>query len=862
MRVEYSTIKLNEGFAGEILEGNQMRKIIVITLMVMATGVFAQRGGGHRGGMRQRQMDPNKVPKIGVVYGTVVDSTSGTPIPYASVAIINQRSSTIMTGGITNDEGKFHIKEIPLGRHKVVVEYIGYAKQELGPFTFLPLGDNKTEHNLETISLVQTTLQMAGVDVEGERPLFVQTAEKRIFNVSKNSLSTGGNAIDALRQVPGVEVDQDDNVSLRGSTQVNLMIDGKPSSIAGGDIKSLLQSIPSANIADIEVMTNPGAKYDPEGMAGIINIVLKENKFAGLNGNINTGGDSQGGSNLSGQINYRTTSYNSFINLGMNDRKRISDGSNMRWQEFPNFKNEINQISNSNSGGPNLFIKSGFEYFIDSKQSLGVSATVSNGDRNSDNDTYTTDSGPGDKKYIRFATTGSDRNGYDINLNYDKKYEDPKHKLTSFFRFSDGLNDGLNEYYNSDNGGADFVGMNKAKNGDEGTSSGYDFKLDYVHPFENKSKLEVGLASKSTDRGDTQIAEIFDEATNQYVSDRSFSNEFIYNETVHAAYLQYSRNIWLFGINAGGRYEMVDMLSELKTTNERFENPYSSFYPSLSVTFGAPQLVQIQTSYSKRVNRPRSRMLNPFSSRQDERNLRIGNPFLKPEYTDSYEINFSRFSRGLSLSLGGYYRYTTDKMTRFKEVREDGVSIATYKNLEEQNTRGIDYSIVGSLGQKLRLMFSGSVYWDEINSELFGSDYDKTAQGQRLRLTTMWNINPTTEFMFFMFYMPGRDIAIGKMDAMSFSSMSVKKKFMDNRLNLTLNLGDPFGLSGFGFESWGDLDEDGVRDWYQDSNRNWNSQSIRLTLEYRFGKMEDRSRFSRQRRGEGMQMEEGAGEIF
>ena len=840
-----------------------MKKIrIIVALVALSISIVSAQRGGFRGGMNQQQMDPKSVPKIGVIYGTVVDSASKTPIPYASISVINQRSNTIMTGGISNEDGEFRVKEIPLGRHKVVVEYIGYAKQELGPFTFLPFGDNKTEHNLETISLVQTTLQMAGVDVEGERPLFVQTAEKRIFNVSKNSLSTGGNAIDALRQVPGVEVDQDDNVSLRGSTQVNLMIDGKPSSIAGGDIKSLLQSIPSANIADIEVMTNPGAKYDPEGMAGIINIVLKENKFAGLNGNINTGGDSQGGSNLSGQINYRTTSYNSFINLGMNDRKRISDGSNMRWQEFPNFKNEINQISNSNSGGPNLFIKSGFEYFIDSKQSLGVSATVSNGDRNSDNDTYTTDSGPGDKKYIRYATSGSDRNGYDINLNYDKKYEDPKHKLTSFFRFSDGLNDGLNEYYNSDNGGADFVGMNKAKNGDEGTSSGYDFKLDYVHPFENKSKLEVGLASKSTDRGDTQIAEIFDEATNQYVSDRSFSNEFIYNETVHAAYLQYSRNIWLFGINAGGRYEMVDMLSELKTTNERFENPYSSFYPSLSVTFGAPQLVQIQTSYSKRVNRPRSRMLNPFSSRQDERNLRIGNPFLKPEYTDSYEINFSRFSRGLSVSLGGYYRYTTDKMTRFKEVREDGVSIATYKNLEEQNTRGIDYSIVGSLGQKLRLMFSGSVYWDEINSELFGSDYDKTAQGQRLRLTTMWNINPTTEFMFFMFYMPGRDIAIGKMDAMSFSSMSVKKKFMDNRLNLTLNLGDPFGLSGFKFESWGDLDEDGVRDWYQDSNRNWNSQSIRLTLEYRFGKMEDRSRFSRQRRGEGMQMEEGSGEIF
>ena len=171
------------------------------------------------------------------------------------------------------------------------------------------------------------------------------------------------------------------------------------------------------------------------------------------------------------------------------------------------------------------------------------------------------------------------------------------------------------------------------------------------------------------------------------------------------------------------------MLSELKTTNEKFENPYSSFYPSLSVTFGAPQLLQIQSSYSKRVNRPRSRMLNPFTTRQDNKNIRTGNPFLKPEYTDSYELNFSRFSRGLSLSLGGYYRHTTDKMQRHKEMRDDGVSIATYANLTDQKTKGIDYSIVGSLGRNLRLMFSGSVYQDEINTDLYGEDYDNTSQG-------------------------------------------------------------------------------------------------------------------------------------
>ena len=831
-----------------------MRKTTIFLLVLFISFAFGQRGGSRGGWSQQRQVDPKKVPKIGVVYGTVIDSSSSSPIPYASISIINSRSNTIMTGGITNEDGEFHVKEIALGRHKVVVEYIGYKKQELGPYTFMPFGGNQTEYNLETISLSQTTLQMAGVDVEGERPLFVQTAEKRVFNVEKNSLSTGGNAIDALRQVPGLEVDPDDNVSLRGSSKVNLMIDGKPSSIAGGDVKSLLQSIPSANIADIEVMTNPGAKYDPEGMAGIINIVLKENKFAGLNGNINTGGDSQGGSNFSGQVNYRTTSFNSFINLGMNDRKRISDGSSIRTMQFPGFNNTLDQASESNSGGPNLFVKTGFEYFIDPSQSLAVSTTISNGDRNSDGKTNNIDTGPGLKKFIRTTNGNSDRGGFDINLNYDKKFKNPKQKLTSYARFSDGLNEGLNEYYSTDNGGSTFVDNNGALNGQDGTSKGYDFKLDYSHPFSDDSKLDVGFASKSNDRGDEQEAKIFDNASNQYVLDKAFSNEFIYNETVHAAYIQYGGSIGFFGINAGGRYEMVDMLSELKTTNEKFENPYSSFYPSLSVTFGAPQLLQIQTSYSKRVNRPRSRMLNPFTTRQDSKNIRTGNPFLKPEYTDSYELNFSRFSRGLSLSLGGYYRHTTDKMQRHKEMRDDGVSVATYANLTDQKTKGIDYSVVGSLGTKLRLMFSGSVYQDEINTDLYGEDYDNTSQGQRLRFTTMWNINSTTEFMFFMFHMPSRDFAIGSMDAMTFSSLSLKKKLMEERLNLTLNIGDPFGLSGFGFYSFGD-------NWEQNATRNWNSQTLRLTLEYRFGKMEDRSRYSRQR-GQSMDMDEGAGEIF
>lgn len=822
-----------------------MKKLFFFTFLLSLSIVSAQRGGGRFGG--SAQMDPAKAPKIGEVYGTVVDSVSGVPIPYASISIVNSRSNTILTGGITDDEGAFHVKEIALGRHKIVVQYIGYEKKELGPYNFLPFGKNQTEYNLDKISMSQTALQMEGVEVEGERPLFVQTAEKRVFNVEKNSLSTGGSAIDALRQVPGVEVDPDDNISLRGNTKVNLMIDGKPSSIAGGDIKSLLQSVPASNIADIEVMTNPGAKYDPEGMAGIINIVLKENRFAGLNGNVNSGGDTQGGTNFSGQVNFRNTKFNSFINLGLNDRVWNSDGTSYRKMEFQEFENILNQSYDSKSNGPNLFVKTGGEYFIDPTQSLGLSFTVSDGKKYRDNDNYTYDKGPGESRYIRVSDSDGDRGGYDFNLNYDKKFKDPKHKLTSYLRLSDGVNQGADEYKNTEWKDFEdfFEDADEARNGQDGSNTGFDFQVDYVRPFESGSKLELGFSSKNNDRNDKQTAEVFDYRLNQFVNDNEFSNDFNFNETVNAAYLQYGGSYWFIGYNAGLRYEMVNMASDLKSNPEVFKKDYNSFYPSLSFTLGAPQFIQLQASYSRRVRRPKGRQLNPFISRQDERNYRSGNPFLDPEYTDSYEINFSRFSRGLSLSFGTYYRNTTDEITRHKEVNQDGTSLATYENIGSKQTKGFEYNIVGSLGKKMRLIFGGNTYWDDVNTDLYGDVYDKTSRTNNFRVTSTYNVLPQTELSFFMFHQPKKSIPIGTFNAMTWSSVSVKQKLMDERLNLTLNVSDPFAMSGFGFSLQNDS-------WVQESIRNFSSRTVRLTLEYRFGKMEDKSRFSRQRRQGGM----------
>ncbi len=832
----------------------QFKLWVLISILLNFTLLTAQPHGGMRGGVQRQSMDPRKAPKIGMIFGTVVDSATQTPIPYASVSVISQRSGEIVTGGITDDSGKFYIKEIPLGRHHILIEYIGYQKQILGPLTFLPFGDNVTEHNLENILLVQTTLQMEAVEVEGERPLFIQTAQKRIFNVEKNTLSTGGSAIDALRQVPGIEVDMDDNISLRGSANVNLMIDGKPSSIASGDKKALLQSIPAANIADVEVMTNPGAKYDPEGMAGIINIVLKENKFAGLNGSLNSSADSQEGLNSSGQINWRTVKVNTFANLGFRRHIREGFGESYRTMTFDTIEERLDQESEGKRSGDNVFIKSGVEVFFDPSQSLSLSATLNTGDRGYNNLVHSVETGSESIAYDRLTTDYSDRGGTDINLTYDKKFSDPKHKLTTFMRWSSGNNTGSSLFKTTTTSHSSLALFSDTKTVQDGKDENIDIQADYSRPLTNDARLDLGFKNTRRIRDDNQLYYDYVNETGTFVSASEQDNRFLYNENIWAAYAQFDGTIGMFGINVGGRIEKVSMTSELKNTEEYFKNPYTSFFPSFSLSTGAPEILQIQISYSKRIHRPRSRQMNPFISYRDLKNFYSGNPFLKPEYIDSYEVNIGKYTRGLSLSFGGYYRHTTDKINRYKTVDEHGVSFTTYENFDEMKTRGIEYTLVGSLGRKFRIMLGGNVYWDEVNSDLFEDNYDKTARGQSIRFTTTWNMNRTTEMMFFMFYRSPRDIPIGKIGSMSFSAISLKKKFMDEKLNLSVKVGDPFNLSGFSFEAWGE-------EWYQSSTRKWMSQTVTVGLEYRFGKMEDKSRFNRSRNQNGRGDDMGNGEF-
>ena len=788
--------------------------------------------------------DIKTIPKIGIVSGTIIDSLTLQPIPYASISIINTRNNNIISGAISKENGEFEVKEIPLGKHLVVIEYIGYEKKTIGPLVLLPYGENKVSHEFSEIFLVQKILNLGEITVEADKPIFIQTAEKKTFNVENNSISSGGNAIDVLRQIPEVEVDMDDNISLRGNSQVNIMIDGKPSAMSG-DIKTLLQSISSNNIADVEIMTNPGAKYDPEGLAGIINIKLKENKFAGMNGNFNSSGTSIGGKNFSSQMNLRKEKFNTFLNFGMREGIRQSSGDSYRVYDFVQYLDILDQKNNNNRSNTSFFLKTGFEYFISSKQNIGISISKNTGNSLKKEDinfvrTYTLY-----QEYDRFLNNEDNFDGNEFIFQYDKNFINPEQKLDAIIQFSNGSSDNRFEYWTNPIIGFEnlFDYSNRIDQSlDENINSRNDLniKADYVHPLKNKETLEIGFDSKFRNFDQNVNSFNYDISTSSFLNDERYSNHFIYDEEIISAYAQISSNLRKVNFNMGTRFENVLMQSRLIDSNELIKNPYNSFFPSFSFSFGSPQKIQFQGSYSKRVNRPRSRQINPFEDRVDEYNIRKGNPYLKPEYSDSYEVNIGRYSRGISFNIGPYYRYTTEKISRFKTLNDAGISTATFANIDKEVSKGISLNLnfTNLLDRKLRLIFSGSFFWDEINTDIFGNDeYDKTSQGQRFRTNIMFNLNKTTEFMFFMFYMPKRDIAIGKMGSMSWSAVSIKKKLLSEKLDLSVKYGDPFNLTGFNFETYGE-------NWSQISSRDFNSQILTVTLNYKFGKIEDRSRYN------------------
>lgn len=805
----------------------------------MAFGLSGQEKRPGQGGKER--------PAIGRIYGTVVDNDTGKPIEFATIALLSRRDSSVAGGGVTDQKGRFDISEIKVGMYQVVFNFIGYDVHRMDAVKLTPR--ESTERDLGTIRLTRTVNEIDAAEVVEERPFMELSFDKKIYHVDQISTAEGGSASEILENIPSIDVDMDGNISLRGNENVTILIDGKPSGFTGADRTAILEQIPASSIEDVEVITNPSAKFDPDGMAGILNIVLKKNKLRGFHGNVT--GSVGTGDNYNGSlgINYR----NKKVNLFSNYSYRYSD--RFGWSDIDrlNISDDVSsQLIQDNDGarrGGSHALKLGSDFYLNPKNTLTISGLMSLRDsENEDSIFYSLfDETSLLTDYYRRDNSGlGDSWSYDLSANYVKEFTHRDHNLKWDFNYSNSESDNSSlfeeSYYDLDLQPLDsdpLLEQTASLNQNDVLTS----QLDFTLPFEDIAKLETG-AKVIVRNLDTDFrAETFNDSLGTYVNDTSRTNEFDYSEEIYAAYAMYGRSFGDFGAQIGGRYEVARTESELVNTGETFKNDYESFFPSANLTYSLEEKHTFQVSYSRRINRPRTRQLNPFPSYSDPLNLRTGNPFILPEYTNSYELTYSNRWKQNMFTVSAYLKDVNDVIRRFATVDTQGVSTVSYTNLAGMTNYGLEFILFNKVSKNLSFNTSVNVYQQVSDGSNIESDLSAEAIGGFGKVMASYKTNKGLSVQLSGRYRAPMIILQGEIKAMYNFDIAVKQKLLDDRATIGIRFRDMFNTRQF------ELNTDG-QNFSQHSLRKRESQNLFLTFSFKFGKLEE-EKSRRNRNGSG-----------
>ena len=656
----------------------------------------------------------------GEVSGQIIENKSSKPIEYASISLFRLRDTTLVTGTISDAKGYFKMTDVPGGKYILRVDFIGFKRYS----TEIMVNPRTPSVNTGAIKLEPYTQQLGEVTVADQKPLVEFSLDKKIINVEQNIVADGGSATDILRNTPAVSVDMDGNVSLRGSTNVKILIDGKPSTLSSNPADALEQ-IPASSIQSIEIITNPSAKYDPEGMTGILNIITKKEKRSGINGlaSVNYGTWNKYGASVN--LNYRINKINLFAGYDFRSEERNGYRSHIRemiqndtstyYTIFSDTQREI--LSNS--------LRGGFDFEFNPKNTITLSANYRNGGHPGFSDgsyvikdyNYNLIS-----DYSRDEISEKDDNiSTDFSFNYKKKFNRPIQELSFDAYYSLGNNEDIENYDEVYNYPAETKGLNQ-KSETFSNRSNIVLQSDYIHPLTETMKLESGLKATFREMDTDYKFYDFDTLAADYFT-TNLSNHFIYNDEVYAAYGIVSGSIKKFTVQGGLRFEHSIIKGNQTTTNEKFSIPYYDFFPSVHTTYSLPAENKVQLSYSRRINRPRERSLNPFIDASDPLTLRTGNPQLKPEYINSYELSHIKDWKKVSFTSSIFYKNIENIISMYRITNDtlQGI-LVTPINANSGNSYGLDFIITWQPVKAVRMSADFSYYNTSINGNYEDND--------------------------------------------------------------------------------------------------------------------------------------------
>jgi outer membrane receptor protein involved in Fe transport len=733
------------------------------------------------------------------IIGQLTDGNSNEPIGFANVSVYDE-SDKLIAGTSSDFDGRYELNNLPLGTFRLEATFLGYATQT----QTVILTDAATTIELPNITLMEGGNDLAEVVITAERAVMELGLDRKVFNVEKSLAAAGGNAEDLLREIPSITVDLDGNVSLRGSGGVRFLINGKPSALTNQ--ASFLQSLTAANIERVEVLTNPGAQFDPEGTAGIINIVLKQKRDDGFNTTVSLNAGT--GNKFDGSIdaNWRQGKFNT--TLGVNGRydERYFEGFREQTATFADTSYSryftFDGLRQNQSQGFNL----GTEYALNERSSLALSGNYRTGSGESSNlrtTDFFTENGQLDRTSVRKESEPQEDENYEIRTDYQTTFAKPGRTLSASLQYSQSNRsevENYEEFITSAEGLA--LGGNLQNSPSDNARTQYLGQLDYAQQIGEDFKWEAGWRTTLQRLDNVADFNVFDDELNDFFKIDSNSNRFLYDEDVHAVYSTFGGKINKLTFSAGLRAEQVYTTSELvEPTGEVFTNDYFKIYPSVFLGYALSESSTLQASYSRRVNRPRDRDLNPFVDRGDPLNLRTGNPFLLPEIINSFELNVQqRFDQG-TFTGGLYYRTKSDLLTRVTETLPGGIQIGTQANLNSGRDYGLELITTFRPSKKFDLMASANAYRTEIDGTLQEGAIQANGYNFDARLQGSYELPWEIKSQFTYFYRSPGVTPQGQFNGFQGLDLGFRKPILNGLGALTLRVTDVFNQRKFGYST-------------------------------------------------------------
>jgi outer membrane receptor protein involved in Fe transport len=802
-----------------------MKTLLSITFALLSFFSMAQIPQSPGGGSR------SAIPTIegnGKISGTVVDEESNIPVEFATIALHDAATDKVVNGTVADGKGKFTINKVEDGTYNVVISFIGYETQTISN---LKIEGKNNDLNVGTIKLSTGSKVLKEVVVEGKKDLIEERVDRTIYNAENDATAKGGDATDVLKRVPLLSVDMDGNVSLRGSSNIMVLINNKPSTIMASSVADALKQIPADQIKTVEVITSPSAKYDAEGSGGIINIVTKKNTLEGLNLNINAGAGYRG-SNLGLNGNYRRK--NMGFSLGGWGRANYNINGDFENTQVLSGTEERQTIQRGDNASNGLFgnYSLGWDYDINKKNTLAASVRygVRNNNSYQDNlERLTIIDGVAQPSSLSNNKTLSGSGTVDANFTYTHYFEKPQQELSVLASFS--RNDRNNDFYTTNFNGSSI--LNQLKNENDGINEEITIQADYQMPIGTTQIFETGVKQiqRTVTSNFTTLSDL--DADGFYESISSNSNQLNYNQDVSSAYASYTyaaKNG--YSLKGGVRYEYTTINAFTRTESDIDIPEYSVVVPSINASRRLKNGNTVKLSYNRRIQRPSIQFLNPNKQQNNNAlNQTIGNPILDPEFTDNYEVGYTTFVKGVSLNFSGFYRNSNNAIQSLRTFSGDTI-ITRYANIGKEEAYGTSLFVNVNLG-KLTLSGGGDVFYNVLDNNVPNPDDRASNEGWVYsgRLFGGYTLEKGWALQMFGFYRGKRVQLQGEQGGFGFYSLAVRKDFANKKGSIGL------GIENFLAESITIRNETKTNSITQTGFTTQNNLGFRINFSYTIGKM-------------------------